>query len=156
MRQLEQVLISVWRQALIDGAKYVEIDTEQYPVRTTSKRRLKQVDFRFEGRDLRGLEQNPLTKSRWAQMARSGKKVMQFLSEGRYVANVVDGKVNLYGGWRSRSSVGRPSNSVTPIHACRQGVPSGQSYINLLFLDKRPQMPSQSLDSCRRTTSESE
>jgi hypothetical protein len=30
-------------------------------------------------------------------MARSGKKVMQFLSEGRYVANVVDGKVALYG-----------------------------------------------------------
>jgi len=27
-------------------------------------------------------------------MARGGKKVMQFLSEGRYVANVVDGKVN--------------------------------------------------------------
>lgn len=25
-------------------------------------------------------------------MARSGKKVMQFLSEGRYVANVVDGE----------------------------------------------------------------
>jgi hypothetical protein len=32
-----------------------------------------------------------------AQLARSGKKVMQFLSEGRYVANVVDGKVTLYG-----------------------------------------------------------
>ena len=31
------------------------------------------------------------------QMARSGKKVMQFLSEGRYVANAVDGKVTLYG-----------------------------------------------------------
>jgi hypothetical protein len=29
-------------------------------------------------------------------MARAGKKAMQFLSEGRYVANVVDGKVNLY------------------------------------------------------------
>ena len=26
-----------------------------------------------------------------------GKKVMQFLSDGRYVANVVDGKVNFYG-----------------------------------------------------------
>jgi hypothetical protein len=50
----------------------------------------------FEGKEIRGLEQNPDTKSRWAQMARSGKKVMQFLSEGRYVANVVDGKVNLY------------------------------------------------------------
>jgi hypothetical protein len=30
-------------------------------------------------------------------MARSGKKVMQFLSEGCYVANVVEGKVNFYG-----------------------------------------------------------
>jgi hypothetical protein len=44
-----------------------------------------------------GLEQNPETKSRWADMARSDKKVMQFLSKGRYVANVVDGKVNIYG-----------------------------------------------------------
>src|ERR1700676_1693131 len=43
-----------------------------------------------------GLEQNPQTKSRWAQMARSGKKMMQFLSEGRYVAKVVDGKVKFY------------------------------------------------------------
>jgi len=35
-------------------------------------------------------------ESCWAQMAGAGKKVMQFLSEGRYVANVVDGKVTLY------------------------------------------------------------
>jgi hypothetical protein len=55
------------------------------------------VDFIFDGTEIRGLEQNPETKSRWAQMARSGKRVMQFLSEGRYVANVVDRKVNLYG-----------------------------------------------------------
>jgi len=58
---------------------------------------LRQVDFTIEGNQIRGLEQNPETKSRWAQMARAGKKVMQFLSEGRYVANVVDGKVNFYG-----------------------------------------------------------
>jgi hypothetical protein len=56
------------------------------------------VDFTFDGSNIRGLEQNPKTKSRWAQMARSGKKVMQFLNEGRYVTNVVDGKVTLYGG----------------------------------------------------------
>lgn len=31
-----------------------------------------------------------------AQLAQSGKKVMQFLSEGRYVANVVDGEATLY------------------------------------------------------------
>jgi hypothetical protein len=48
------------------------------------------VDFVFDGNEIRGLEQNPQTKSRWAQLASCGKKVMQFLSEGRYVANVVD------------------------------------------------------------------
>ena len=55
------------------------------------------MDFVFDGNNIRGLEQNPDTKSRWAQMAHSGMKVMQFLSGGRYVANVVDGKVTLYG-----------------------------------------------------------
>jgi hypothetical protein len=50
------------------------------------------VDFAYDRREIRGLEQNPETKSHWPQLARSGKKVMQqFLSEGRYVANVVDG-----------------------------------------------------------------
>jgi hypothetical protein len=66
--------------------------------RPTPKRGLRRVDFIFEGNEIRGLEQNQATKSRWAQMAQYGKKVMQFLSEGRYVANVVDGKVTLYAG----------------------------------------------------------
>lgn len=94
----EQALIEVWRQALVENAKAVELGSERYPVRSTPKRGLRQVDFVFEGNEIRGLEQNSETKSRWAQMARSGSKVMQFLSEGRYVANVVDGKVNFYGG----------------------------------------------------------
>jgi hypothetical protein len=93
----EQALIEVWRQALVENAKTIELESERYPVRSTPKRGLRQVDFVFEGKEIRGLEQNPQTKSRWAQLARSGKKVMQFLSEGRYLANVVDGKVTLYG-----------------------------------------------------------
>jgi hypothetical protein len=93
----EQALIEVWRQALVENAKTVVLESELYAVRRTPKRGLRQVDFVFEGNEIRGLEQNPETKSRWAQMARSGKKVMQFLSEGRYVANVVDGKVTFYG-----------------------------------------------------------
>src|ERR1700732_380255 len=92
----EQALTEVWRQVLVENAHMVEQGTERYPVRLTTKRRLRQVDFVFEGNKIRGLEQNPETKSRWAQMARSGKKVMQFLSEGRYVASVVDGKLSLY------------------------------------------------------------
>jgi hypothetical protein len=94
----EQMLVEVWRQALEENAKVVVLGTERYPVRRTPKKGLRQVDFVLDGNEIRGLEQNPDTKSRWAQMARCGKKVMQFLSEGRYVANVVDGKVNLYGG----------------------------------------------------------
>ena len=93
----EQILIEVWRQTLVENAKVVELGANRFPVKDTPKRALRQVDFVFEGNEIRGLEQNPQTKSRWAQLARSGKKVMQFLSEGRYVANVVDGKVNLYG-----------------------------------------------------------
>jgi hypothetical protein len=96
-RSFEQTLIDVWRQALVENAKVVNLGTDHYPVRKIPKRRLRQVDFVFDGKEIRGLEQNPETKSRWAQMARSGKKLMQFLSEGRYVANVVDGKVNFYG-----------------------------------------------------------
>ena len=98
----EQAVIEVWRQALVEDAKTVELRSELYPVRRTPKRGLLQVDFVFEGDEIRGLEQNPATKSRWAQMARSGKNVMQFLSEGRYVANVVDGKVNFYAGRAGR------------------------------------------------------
>jgi hypothetical protein len=93
----EQTLVTVWGQVLVENAKVVELGKERYPVRRTPKRGLRQVDFVFDGNEIRGLEQNPETKSSWAQMARAGKRVMQFLSQGRYVANVVDGKVTLYG-----------------------------------------------------------
>jgi len=93
----EQALIEVWRQALVENAETIELGSERFPVRRTPKRGLRQADFVLEGKEIRGLEQNPPTKSRWAHLARSGKKVMQFLREGRYVANVVDGKVTLYG-----------------------------------------------------------
>jgi len=65
-------------------------------VAATAKRGLRQVDFVLDRTEIRRLEQNPETKSRWAQLACSGKKVMQFLSKDHYVANVVDGKVNFY------------------------------------------------------------
>ncbi|PYU41544.1 MAG: hypothetical protein DMG54_19125 [Acidobacteria bacterium] len=76
----EQTLVEVWRQVHAENADAAELGTERYPVRRTTKRGLRQVDFVFSGNELRGLGQNPDTKSRWAQMARSGKKVMQFLS----------------------------------------------------------------------------
>ncbi len=94
---LEETLTSVWRQALVQEAKTVTLERRNFPVRRTSRSRLREVDFEFEGQNLRGLEQNPETASRWAQLARQGKKVMQFLQQRRYIAVVVDGKVQLYG-----------------------------------------------------------
>jgi hypothetical protein len=92
----EETLVEGWRQALVEHTTVVELDGSPYPVRLTPKRGLRRVDFIFDGNEIRGLEQNPDTKSEWAKLARSGKKVMQFLSGGRYVAVVVDGRAKLY------------------------------------------------------------
>jgi hypothetical protein len=94
---LEDTLISVWRQALVDDARAVVLESGAYPVRRTSRSKLREVDFRFGEQMLRGLEQNPKTNSRWAQLAREGKRVMQLLMDRRYIANVVDAKVQFYG-----------------------------------------------------------
>ena len=106
--KLDELLLEVWRQVLVEGTSSVEIDGRPYRVRTTPKRRLKEVDFTYEGRSLRGIEQNPETGSRWAEMARRGAKIMQFVevpgdeaqapARGRFFANVADGKVNWYRG----------------------------------------------------------
>jgi hypothetical protein len=93
---LEEALTSVWRQALVEEAKSVTLENRNFPVRRTSRARLREVNFQFAGHELRGLEQNPETASRWAKLAREGKKVMQFLRQRRYIAVVVDGKVGFY------------------------------------------------------------
>ncbi len=95
---LEEALVTVWWGALVEGAEEVELEGQRFAVRETPRKRLREVDFVFEGQKLRGLEQNPKTESRWAQLARAGHKVMQFLFAGRYIGNVVDGKVTIYGG----------------------------------------------------------
>src|SRR5713226_975055 len=94
---LEETLVSVWRQALVEDSRTVTLESGSYPVRRTSRSKLREIDFQFEGQRLRGLEQNPKTSSRWAQLAWEGKRVMQFLADRRYIANVVDGKVQFYG-----------------------------------------------------------
>ncbi len=96
-QRLQETLIAVWRQAMVEQAQAVEVEGRRYPVQRTRRQQLRQVDFTFDGQELRGLEQNPRTPSGWAQMAREGKKVMQFLQAGRYLAVVADGKITVYG-----------------------------------------------------------
>jgi hypothetical protein len=92
----DDVLIEVWRQALVDRSSAVKIDGQSFAVRKTASKRLVQVDFNFDGQPYRGIEQNPNTKSGWAHLARKGARVMQFLQAGKYLAVIVDGKVTHY------------------------------------------------------------
>lgn len=94
---LQEAMVAVWRGALLEGRHEVTLDEQTFKVRQTPRKHLREVDLTFQGQALRGLEQNPRTDSRWAQLAREGHMVMQFLVAGRYVGNVVDGKVTLYG-----------------------------------------------------------
>jgi hypothetical protein len=93
----EETLITVWRQALVDGTDVVKLGSEDYLVTRSKAKMLRQVIFAVDGNSIIGIEQNPKTKSRWAALARSGKKVMQFIQDGSYVAVVADGKAILYG-----------------------------------------------------------
>jgi hypothetical protein len=92
---IEKTLVDVWRQVLVENAKVVELGTDRYSVQRTSRHCLRQVDFVLDDSKIRGLEQNPETKSQWAQPFRQESDAV--FSEGRYIANVVDGKVTLYG-----------------------------------------------------------
>ena len=93
----ESALSTVFDQAMVQNARSVTVAGDTFPVRVTAKQKLKQIDFRVEGRDIRALEQSPTTKSRWAALARKGSLVMQFLEHGRYLAVIVDGKLRVYG-----------------------------------------------------------
>jgi hypothetical protein len=105
---LEEALVAVWRQVMAEQANEVELEGRRYPVRRTPRLGLRQVDFVFGDRRLRALEQNPATRSRWAAPARRGHRVLQFLSGGRYVAVVVDGRVHFYG----RRPEGNPAETL--------------------------------------------
>jgi hypothetical protein len=93
---VEEALVSVWQQTLDENLNLVELDGARFPVQRTQRRRLRQVDFAVGEQKLRGLEQSPETRSKWAAMARAGQKVMQFLSGGLYIGNVADGNLTLY------------------------------------------------------------
>jgi hypothetical protein len=83
--------------SVVEGAAELKLGGATYRVELIKSKRLKQVYFEFDGVQLVGVEQNPNTKSRWAQLARSGKKVMQFMRDNRYFAVVADGRCILYG-----------------------------------------------------------
>ncbi len=93
---LAAALLSIWQQVMVENKDQVELENHTYPVTKTGSKRLRQVHFTVGGHELLGVEQNPRTTSRWAQMARRGARIMQFIENDRYLANVADGKVTFY------------------------------------------------------------
>ena len=96
---LTETLVSVWQQALVQEAPAVMLDGQRYPVRRTRERGLRIVDFSYGGHSITAIEQNPETNSRWASLARQGKRVMQFSSGRRYFANIAEGRLLRYPAW---------------------------------------------------------
>ena len=62
--QLEETCLTVWRQVLLEGKKFVAVADDTFSVLIAPKQKLKQINFQWGGRNFRGLEQNPGTKSR--------------------------------------------------------------------------------------------
>lgn len=100
-RSLGATLIEVWQQALVDGRGHVELGDERPRVGRTGQLGLRTAAFHYGSELLEGIEQNPNTKSRWAKLAQEGKRIMQFRSRGRYVANVCDGQLTRYPAWKA-------------------------------------------------------
>jgi hypothetical protein len=96
---LSEALLSVWQQVLVDENRTVQLGRDSFRVTEFRRKKLRVVEFTFGGEAFSGIEQNPQTASRWAQMAREGQRVMQFRCRGRYVANVAKGKLTRYPAW---------------------------------------------------------
>ena len=81
------------------GKSSVTVEGNSAPVRRTSRQKLKTAAFRVEGHEYQAIEQNSEKPSRWGQLARSGRQVVQFKDAERnqFIAVAVDGKVIFYG-----------------------------------------------------------
>jgi hypothetical protein len=98
---LGETLISAWQQAMGDGRGDIELEGETYPVTVSKVKGLRIVEFNVGPYRIVGIEQNPKTGSRWAELAREGNRIMQFRCRGRYVANVCEGKLLRYPAWKA-------------------------------------------------------
>ncbi len=94
-------MILIWKQVLEEGKSEVALDDKTYPVGHTRAKKLRTVQFAYEGHSLDGIEQNPETTSRWAALAREGKRIMQFSVGRRYIGNVCANELTRYPAWYS-------------------------------------------------------
>ena len=97
-----ELLKSVASQLMM--GMFVNVGGKSTPVRRTSRQHLKTAAFSVEGQEYEAIEQTPEKPSRWGQLARNGRQVVQFkdAESNRFVAVVVDGEVTFYGAGKQR------------------------------------------------------
>ena len=97
-----EVLKSIASQLMTQTS--VSVEGRTVPVCGTSRQHLKTAALTIGGHKYQAIEQNPEKRSRWGQLARSGRQVVQFkdAENNKFVAVVVDGKVTFYGASKKR------------------------------------------------------
>jgi hypothetical protein len=92
----QAVFLSVAEQ-LMRGTE-VRIEGHTSKVNRTGSQRFRTLRFSTGGREYQAIEQNPEKPSRWGQLARQGKRVVQFrdLQTHKYVAVSVDQEFHEY------------------------------------------------------------
>ena len=97
-----QLLKSIAAQVMTSAS--VSVEEKSVPVRRTSQQRLRTAAFTVGGHEYQAIEHNPEKPSRWGQLARSGRQVVQFkdAESNKFIAVVVDGEVTFYGHSKER------------------------------------------------------
>lgn len=92
IEDLSKVAVKV-AEGIFSGKNSIEIDNKSYKVQVFAKSGLRYVDIGY----YRIVEQNPKKSSKWAKMAKAGKKIVWVFKGRKYYARVVDGHFTLLG-----------------------------------------------------------
>ena len=98
---LADQLLQAYREVLVEGKEEIELSGALRRIGHTRRQGLRTISFAHLDHAIEGIEQNPETTSRWAKLAREGLRIMQFSCQGRYIANVCEGRLTRYPAWRS-------------------------------------------------------
>lgn len=96
MSEADNILASVATQMMVSDQ--VILGDQKLRVKRIGSGRLRMIQFRWNGKMLEAIEQNPEKPSRWGQLAREKHQVVQFMDADthKYLAVSVDGKVREY------------------------------------------------------------
>jgi hypothetical protein len=95
----QKVLQSVAAQLMNGEDVVLHEDDQKLRVKRVGSGRLRNVQFKLNGRMFEAIEQNRMKPSRWGQLAREKHQVVQFrdVQTHKYVAVAVDGEITEYG-----------------------------------------------------------